>query len=154
MIFFIPDCLSASAIRLNTPLGFTPAPLLPRSAVVFSPLLLVSRLIFSFLFLLAFSERMPYESPKWAAIRPSRPVGGAAVPSSSAFVSSRLSRFSFSNHDAKYLLAAEDESQALGAAEQKVGGKKPYLFKGDVGLTVVEIFDSERLGRLVDTYRS
>lgn len=58
----------------------------------------------------------------------------------------------FSNHDEVYLLAAESESQAREAAEKKIGAKKPYLFNG-VGLTVVEIFDQERLERLEERLR-
>ena len=52
----------------------------------------------------------------------------------------------FSIHNAKYLLAAENESQAREEVEKHVGAKKPYLLNG--GLSVIEIFDQERLERL------
>lgn len=51
-----------------------------------------------------------------------------------------------SNHDEVYLLAAESESHALEAAEEIIGARKPGVFS--VGLTLVEVFDQQRLERL------
>lgn len=68
----------------------------------------------------------------------------------------------FSSYDADYLLSAASESEAREAAEKKsrrkeVIAQRPFLSGRqanlDVRLTVVEIFDQERIDRLEERVR-